>query len=212
MLEDTQCLWMLCDLSADYSGIFDTLTTQQKEKHLSFQSATRATEYLLGRWLCSQLIQDKTQDDENGLPFVPESPKLTLNISHCRHGHSLLVAAVVSNAPVGIDCELLSKPRHRDALSKKWFSSSELSWMNAIDDEQARRFCQLWTAKEAHIKQQRSSIAASLSSAVVEIDSAGNMRTPSNKITHHLPNEDVVIAVANSDAQGISFHQADSPT
>lgn len=81
------------------------------------------------------------QFPEHGKPFVTGG--WDFNISH---SGNIVACAISQNGRIGIDVE-----RHRDVEPqrfKRYFSDNELAWMG----NNANRFIELWTQKEAVIK------------------------------------------------------------
>ncbi|KAH9307610.1 hypothetical protein KI387_035521, partial [Taxus chinensis] len=80
-------------------------------------------------------------------------PPLCFNIAHTS---SLICCGVTTNSSVGIDVEekLRRTSTNVLAFANRWFSSTEIAWLDASTDpeEQRKKFIQLWTLKEAYVK------------------------------------------------------------
>jgi phosphopantetheinyl transferase len=198
MPDKSICLWMRCELSNNFAALESTLTIKQQARHQEFNSATRAMEYLLGRWLCNQLSPHQCEDDDEGLPFLAAAPNQRLNITHSRQANDLFIAAAKSDGPIGIDGEITSRKRNIDALSQHWFSSDELAWLGNSETNKAERFFRLWTAKEALIKSQRGTLAENLKGAVIHVDSNDTMSSPLGRISHYNVADDLILAIADT--------------
>ncbi|MCL2697394.1 MAG: 4'-phosphopantetheinyl transferase superfamily protein [Oscillospiraceae bacterium] len=82
--------------------------------------------------------------DERGKPFIPNS-KLHMSISHCRAG----IAFIISNEPVGIDIEEISRMNIR--IARRICTKSELALLEDTEDKQDL-LCRFWVLKEAYSK------------------------------------------------------------
>ena len=95
--------------------------------------------------------------DERGKPFAKDSG-LQFNLSHAGN----FAACAVDTAPVGIDIEV---PRPlRPSLCRKVCTAEELAFVHPAGSFSPERFLQLWTAKEAFLKQSGTGILRDLTS------------------------------------------------
>lgn len=85
--------------------------------------------------------------DKFGKPYFEKS-KVYFNISHSGN----YVIAAVSDYNIGIDIQRIQNDKHR--IAEKNFLSSECEYINAIENESVmqQRFCEIWTIKEAYLK------------------------------------------------------------
>ena len=62
------------------------------------------------------------------------------------------VIAAVSDEDIGIDIQKIKSDKHR--IAEKNFLPSECAYINEIEDEKInqQRFCEIWTIKEAYLK------------------------------------------------------------
>ncbi len=79
-------------------------------------------------------------ENEFGKPYLKNHPELHFSISHTDG----LAVAVISDTPIGVDCECMNKDVS-DAVAKRFFSPSEISSYQSS-------LISLWTAKEAYTK------------------------------------------------------------
>lgn len=86
--------------------------------------------------------------DEYGKPFLPECPKLQLNLSHSG-GY---VACAVGERPVGVDVERWRSRRGRDRIVKKFHPLEQEAYRAAGEHERERLFHELWVLKESFLK------------------------------------------------------------
>jgi phosphopantetheinyl transferase (holo-ACP synthase) len=82
--------------------------------------------------------------DERGKPYIP-GVNLHVSISHCKAG----IACVISEHPVGIDVEEVSRINPR--IARKICTPEELALLENAEDKQ-KYLCELWVLKEACFK------------------------------------------------------------
>lgn len=92
-------------------------------------------------------VSDKILVESHGKPYF-ENKKINFNISHSGN----YVVAAVSKYDIGIDIQRVKEDKHK--VAEKNFLPSECDFINAAKDETEKmeRFCQIWTAKEAYLK------------------------------------------------------------
>ena len=85
--------------------------------------------------------------DKFGKPYF-EDTDIHFNISHS----GCYVIAAVSDEDIGIDIQKIKSDKHR--IAEKNFLPSECAYINEIEDEKInqQRFCEIWTIKEAYLK------------------------------------------------------------
>lgn len=83
--------------------------------------------------------------EDGGKPYLPQTPHIHFNVSHCRGA----VACVVDSRPVGVDVEDVR--RYRRDLAEYVCSDEEMRRILASENP-AEAFISLWTMKEATIK------------------------------------------------------------
>lgn len=107
----------------------------------------------LGAGLLIKFIKEKYKikgellTDKFGKPYFNDTD-IRFNISHS----GLYVIAAVSECEIGIDIQRIKQDKHR--VAEKNFLPSECSYINAIEDDAVKqqRFCEVWTLKEAYLK------------------------------------------------------------
>lgn len=72
----------------------------------------------------------------------------SFNLSHS----GKLVVCAVGGAPLGIDIEPIRRKARHALVAAARFSAEEAAWVGDRGAASARRFCALWTLKEAHAK------------------------------------------------------------
>lgn len=92
-------------------------------------------------------IKGNVKIDKFGKPYFEKS-NIHFNISHS----GSYVVAAVSEHDIGIDIQKIKSDKHR--IAEKNFLPSECEYINEIDDENTiqQRFCEIWTIKEAYLK------------------------------------------------------------
>ena len=88
---------------------------------------------------------------EKGKPYIDGS-KILFNISHCDG----LAVCVLSDKPVGVDCESVRKAS--TAVMKKCFGNNEADYINNCENRN-NAFTRIWTLKESAIKCEGKSLA-----------------------------------------------------
>ncbi len=92
-------------------------------------------------------IEEEILVDKFGKPYFKDS-KIQFNISHS--GSYVIIA--VSRHRIGIDIQRIQQDKHR--IAEKNFLPSECKYINDAEDEAGmqQRFCEIWTIKEAYLK------------------------------------------------------------
>lgn len=107
----------------------------------------------LGAGLLIKFIREKygtegaLLTDKFGKPYF-ENSKVYFNISHSGN----YVVAAVSNHSIGVDVQRIQRDKHR--IAEKNFLPSECEYINELEDDAViqQRFCEIWTIKEAYLK------------------------------------------------------------
>ncbi|MDR0883575.1 MAG: 4'-phosphopantetheinyl transferase superfamily protein [Oscillospiraceae bacterium] len=103
--------------------------------------------YALARALCAQHTGHPAdaldcRREPHGKPYFVDAPGFHFNLSHS--GAALALA--VSDTPIGVDVERLRAPDFR--IARRNFAPDEAAFVG----EDAQRFFQIWTQKEAYLK------------------------------------------------------------
>ena len=145
----------------------ENITAAQRGRCLELMSAERRASVerithmptrestLCGEWLAKTMLSEmsgipveeiRLARDERGKPYAVNLP-LYFSISHSGEH----VACAVSSVPVGLDIEEM---RDRDpSVASRVCSEEELAFIFDEAEDVLRRFLQVWTAKEACVKQ-----------------------------------------------------------
>jgi 4'-phosphopantetheinyl transferase len=122
-----------------------------RDRH-RFVIAHGALRILAGRELSTPAAALRWIPGRYGKPELA-SPWSGLHTS-LSHSAELVAVAISADRPVGIDIERLTPGRELILLSNRFFPPDEAGYVAAGSDptEQADRFAQLWTRKEAVVK------------------------------------------------------------
>jgi len=116
-----------------------------------FVAARAALRRLIAARLGCAPAEVPLRTGEGGRPELGERPGAPLRFSVSHSGDVALVA--LAARAVGVDVEAARRVRHVVALASRVFRPSEAAHVErAPAAEQARRFLELWTAKEAVLK------------------------------------------------------------
>ena len=99
---------------------------------------------------------------EKGKPYIDGS-KIFFNISHCDG----LAVCVLSDKPVGVDCESVRKAS--TAVMKKCFGSIEPDYVYNSEDKNIA-FTRIWTLKESYVKMTGDGVSSTLTDKCFDID------------------------------------------
>lgn len=116
-------------------------------------SGPRRSRWLAGRVLLSHALSPLPDIvyGEQGKPMFPATTPLWFNLSHSGDEIALLLSDI---GEVGCDIEALRPRKRWPALAEAVFSSGERAEIAAApDDRQLAAFWQVWTRKEAIVKQ-----------------------------------------------------------
>ncbi len=135
------------------------------EVHIEKKRGASREESLLAYTLLSHLFREtglplsSVAFSERGAPQVIASPGTSLYISIAHTDN--LVAAALSDHPVGIDIEELSPRKNAKALAQRWLHAADVAAVaSAEEEEQTPLFLSLWTKHEATAKREGTGIAA----------------------------------------------------
>ena len=123
----------------------------------------RRESFLAGRALLATLMRDHfgcarlpdIQPGANGKPAFCDPSLPHFSLSHSRQH---LLVAICPSGEVGCDIETLRPRASMLALAHEVFSPAENQWLRAQGEQPAAAFWQLWTLREACLKQQGGSV------------------------------------------------------
>lgn len=96
-----------------------------------------------------------------GKPYFPGLADFHFNLSHSGRW----VAIAWGDCPVGIDVEILSMDKGKEALARRFFSDDEQAYLFAAGKaDRGLRFFEIWTKKESYLKYQGTGINCPLNS------------------------------------------------
>lgn len=137
-------------------NVFNLKLKDVDEKRADKISRLRVTDdklRCLGAGLLIKFIKEKYSvegeilTDKFGKPYFHNS-KVYFNISHSGN----YVVAAVSKHRIGVDVQRIQQDKHR--IAEKNFLPSECEYINGVEDDAViqQRFCEIWTIKEAYLK------------------------------------------------------------
>lgn len=137
------------------------LSRDERERHdrfldeadrRSYAAAHALVRLALGRLLDYPPSRLEFSADPNGRPLLtqPAGTSTAFSLSHTR---GLAACAVVPHGRIGIDVERVDRRVDVHAIARARFAAAEAAALERCDaGEQAARFCELWTLKEAAMK------------------------------------------------------------
>jgi 4'-phosphopantetheinyl transferase len=84
--------------------------------------------------------------NEFGKPFLKDYPNVHFNLSHTKGA----IVCAVSDKPVGVDIERIGRFNKR--IAERFFTKNEQGYIFSYNINQADRFAEIWTMKEAYVK------------------------------------------------------------
>ena len=129
------------------------ISAQRREQALRFKHERGQRTCVLAYLLLKKALREEFgiadnplfEYGEHGKPTIVGHPDIHFNLSHCREA----VACVVSQRPVGIDVESVS--RYKEALVSYTMNDHEQAQIAAAERPDVA-FTRLWTMKEARMK------------------------------------------------------------
>lgn len=138
---------------------WDTLSADEKEKALSFETKQLQKNYvtargtlrsLLGSYVNMPPLNIQFIYNKQGKPKIDSHDSVFFNLAHSK---DLAIIAFSKIAEVGIDLEYMDSAVDFISLSKLVMTSEEQALFNSINEQQqAETFYTNWTRKEAFVK------------------------------------------------------------
>lgn len=172
-----------------YEGL---LGKDELSSYRQLVSAEHRREYLIGQAFLRDVLSYYTHCDPSSFEFERNAsgkPSLRnakgeLASLHFNLSHSVeLIACVVSRSgKVGVDIEPLQHENAMVEMADHYFSQPEINSLRELDDaEQALRFSQIWTLKEAFVKARGEGLSLPLDSFSFEFLSRGAVQMRENQ-------------------------------
>jgi 4'-phosphopantetheinyl transferase len=141
---------------------FSLMTAAERERHDRYRFERNRLEHrvtralcrtVLGRYLGKHPVDLVFTAGERGKPsLVPAAGEETLSFN-LSNTDGLIACVVARHHEVGVDVEPLDRRLDCRGVAHRYFSSLETEALFALpEDEQPRRFLDLWTLKESYIK------------------------------------------------------------
>ncbi|MBQ7761089.1 MAG: 4'-phosphopantetheinyl transferase superfamily protein [Clostridia bacterium] len=134
-------------LKVEYKKInYDGLKLARERKLLEHNSAYELLNKMLGEHF--NIYNPEILKTHNGKPYI-NVPNVHFSISHTNE----LVVCAISNHPVGIDAERLTRRTdvRIDSFAKRYFTENERKLLESASDKRMA-FYKIWCGKEATIK------------------------------------------------------------
>lgn len=120
--------------------------------------ATEFVKKILAEKLKVDKEEIKIARDENSKPYIKNYPNLHFNISHT----DSYIAIAFSNKPVGIDIEKIRNVNLN--VANRYFTKKENEYIFSEKGKEYIHFFEVWTKKEAYLKQSGKGIRVKLNS------------------------------------------------
>jgi len=146
------------ELLLNYERVLDE---EEKNRRQRFYFAKHRHQYLVTRALIRSTLSQYADVDPKdwrfsvngyGKPEISDGfidKPIRFNLSHT---DGLIMCAIVLNEDIGVDCENTEK-KHSLNIAEHCFSKQEIQALNCLPEhQQAQRFLEYWTLKEAYIK------------------------------------------------------------
>ncbi|WP_250460505.1 4'-phosphopantetheinyl transferase family protein [Microbulbifer litoralis] len=128
----------------------------ERKRLAAIRSGARRDQFLAGRLLLRQCLAETLSMAPTDIELAAAAPIRAaqtdghplcfVSISHT----ASCVAVVLSEHPVGVDCERLRARRNWRAISAQFFSAAEAAWLQLQPAEEGlEAFLRSWTLKEA---------------------------------------------------------------
>lgn len=153
----------------------DELAGSERERLLTFASAERRRQFVLGRLAVRRLLsvvqkvwpsEVRVEVGNDGAPRVEGG---YVSIAHGGRGFGALGLAAFAHQPVGVDVEVI-RPRH-PRLADRILLPDEVSVFDGLGRESTSALPLIWSLKEAVLKGQRTGLRAGARSVhLQEID------------------------------------------
>jgi 4'-phosphopantetheinyl transferase len=130
----------------DYEHFIDTLPIERQQKIAALlRDEDKLLSLSAGLLIKRELPEGALiKTDKYGKPYVPRYPDIHFSVSHTK-GAAVFVR---SDAPVGIDIELIKPFDDIDKIAKRHFAPDEFDYCRG----NSARFFEIWTKKESYIK------------------------------------------------------------
>lgn len=130
-------------------------TDFEKIKNSKFKISLLAKFYvkkIAAKFLNATINTLDFEKTSNGKPFLKNYPDFHFNISHSNN----LIAIAIDNSQIGIDIEKIREVNLK--LANRHFCENEINFINSNNE----RFFEIWTKKEAYLKQTGKGIIGNL--------------------------------------------------
>ncbi|MGN0485520.1 MAG: 4'-phosphopantetheinyl transferase family protein [Lachnospiraceae bacterium] len=140
--------------SKEFDLLLNTLPKQRLAKITRIQNEPNRQLSLLASLLLAKVLSDglsvSPKDlsfsvSKHGKPFLPDFPEFHFSLSHS----GLCAAVAIDSFPIGLDVEKIGPYRH--SIPSRFFTKNEQDHIQTCGTNEA--FFEIWTQKEAYVKQ-----------------------------------------------------------
>lgn len=138
--------------------------------------------------------------DAKGKPFLPEYPKIYMNLSHSGR----YAACAIGESPVGVDLEYRRDRKRSELVIKKFHPLEQRLYKDTEEENREKFFYDLWVMKESFMKAEGTGLGIPLDSFYMEEIHKGRGRVRQSRndknyyyILYHLENMPFSLAVCS---------------
>jgi 4'-phosphopantetheinyl transferase len=149
-------IWLVRTASNEL--IWDMLSEAERQRAARFHNSRLRDRYATGHAALRQLVAASNGVPpsaqrygrlSDGKPYLMMDPDLSFSLSYS--GDRLLIA-IDRGGAIGVDLEQARQIDDRDELAEMYFTDRERKWLAEDACNDAHRFLQIWTRKEACVK------------------------------------------------------------
>lgn len=165
----TKVFFMPISNDIDDGKMDELLSLIPSEKRAKIEKIKNAIDKKLSIYALALAIKITGKSDilytENGKPYFKDND-LYFSIAHTKNA----IALAVSEKPIGVDIEKIRDTKND--IAKRFFTSDENKFINSSSDK-GQAFFEIWTKKEAYLKQVGTGLKTPLDSFCTMTDSLG---------------------------------------
>jgi 4'-phosphopantetheinyl transferase len=187
---DSGCVhvWLQTTETADTIELNEALTvlsSDERSRYDKFVFARDRRDYALAHALLRRTLSryvDVAPEDHRfreaagGKPLLVSDRSVSRVTFSLSHTNGLVACAIAGGSDVGIDVELIDRKGGHDFLDR-FFCGSEIEHVRRLTSriDQARRFCELWTLKEAFVKATGEGLSNEFREIAFEVEDRGTV-------------------------------------
>jgi len=146
---------------------YGALLSQDEQNRLArYTHPSKANQYLISHVMLRCLLAERLDRSVASLNFIygnRDKPLLVDAAIHFNLSHGEGISIIgISDQQIGVDVEPIDRKADHEALTERFFSDAEKSWIEAQQHKE-RAFFEIWTRKEAVLKASGLGISTNLS-------------------------------------------------